>query len=147
MAGRERQDFGRGAFQSLSSINRNRRETSRDVAAGVRRRRLQSGFSPDGKQLGFVRVISAVVGEVYLVSVNGGEPKRLTFNGAGVSNAGLDSERARDRLCVPAWRQEPPVQEFRLKAAAAEWLAATGSKLITRPSLAMEAGWPGAEHE
>ena len=72
--------------QPLSSINRNRRETSRDVAAGVRRRRLQSGFSPDGKQLAFVRVISAVVGEVYLVSVNGGEPKRLTFNGAGVSN-------------------------------------------------------------
>ena len=26
-------------------------EKSRDVAAGVRRRRLQSGFSPDGKQL------------------------------------------------------------------------------------------------
>ena len=44
-------------------------------------------------------MISAVVGEVYLVSVNGGEPKRLTFNGAGVSNA-VDSERARDRFCV-----------------------------------------------
>ena len=43
-------------------------------------------FSPDGKQLAFVRVISAVVGEVYLVSTDGGEPKRLTFDGTGVSN-------------------------------------------------------------
>lgn len=43
-------------------------------------------FSPDGKWLAFVRVISAVVGEVYLVSVEGGEPKRLTFDGLGISN-------------------------------------------------------------
>jgi Tol biopolymer transport system component len=31
----------------------------------------------------FVRLISAVVGEVHLVSVEGGEPKRLTFDNAG----------------------------------------------------------------
>jgi Tol biopolymer transport system component/DNA-binding winged helix-turn-helix (wHTH) protein len=43
-------------------------------------------FSPDGKSLAFVRVISAVVGEVYLVSANGGEPKQLTFSGEGISN-------------------------------------------------------------
>jgi Tol biopolymer transport system component/DNA-binding winged helix-turn-helix (wHTH) protein len=42
-------------------------------------------FSPDGKTLAFVRVISAVVGEVYLVSTDGGEPRRLTFSGVGVS--------------------------------------------------------------
>src|SRR5215475_13598874 len=33
-------------------------------------------FSPDGQRLAFVRVISALVGEIHLVSVNGGEPKR-----------------------------------------------------------------------
>ena len=31
---------------NLFLLNRNRRETSRDVAAGVRRRRLQSAFRP-----------------------------------------------------------------------------------------------------
>jgi Tol biopolymer transport system component/DNA-binding winged helix-turn-helix (wHTH) protein len=40
-------------------------------------------FSPDGRQVAFVRLISAVVGEVHLVSVEGGEPKRLTFDNAG----------------------------------------------------------------
>jgi Tol biopolymer transport system component/DNA-binding winged helix-turn-helix (wHTH) protein len=43
-------------------------------------------FSPDGKSVAFVRVISAVVGEVYLVSADGGEPKPLTFSGEGISN-------------------------------------------------------------
>lgn len=43
-------------------------------------------FSPDGQHLAFVRVSSAVVGEVYLTSLQGGEPRRLTFEGAGVSN-------------------------------------------------------------
>ena len=43
-------------------------------------------FSPDGKELAFVRVISAVVGEVYVASTQGGAGKRLTFDGAGISN-------------------------------------------------------------
>jgi Tol biopolymer transport system component/DNA-binding winged helix-turn-helix (wHTH) protein len=43
-------------------------------------------FSPDGKSVAFVRVISAVVGEVYLVSADGGEPEQLTFSGEGISN-------------------------------------------------------------
>jgi Tol biopolymer transport system component/DNA-binding winged helix-turn-helix (wHTH) protein len=43
-------------------------------------------FSPDGKSLAFVRVISAVVGEVYIVSADGGQPKQLTFSGEGISN-------------------------------------------------------------
>ena len=43
-------------------------------------------FSPDGKQIAFVRLMSVVAGEIYLVSVEGGEPKRLTFSGEGISS-------------------------------------------------------------
>jgi len=35
-------------------------------------------FSPDGKSIAFLRTISAAVQDVYLVSVWGGEPRRLT---------------------------------------------------------------------
>jgi Tol biopolymer transport system component/DNA-binding winged helix-turn-helix (wHTH) protein len=40
-------------------------------------------FSPDGKTVAFFRFISDAVGDLYLVSVAGGEPKRLTFDDAG----------------------------------------------------------------
>jgi Tol biopolymer transport system component/DNA-binding winged helix-turn-helix (wHTH) protein len=43
-------------------------------------------FSPDGSQISFVRVFSAVVGEVFVVSLDGGEPVRLTHDGGGASN-------------------------------------------------------------
>jgi Tol biopolymer transport system component/DNA-binding winged helix-turn-helix (wHTH) protein len=36
-------------------------------------------FSPDGKTLAFVRVASLSLGDIYLLSVAGGEPRRLTF--------------------------------------------------------------------
>ncbi len=36
-------------------------------------------FSPDGNQLAIVRNESAVNGDIYLVSITGGEPKRLTY--------------------------------------------------------------------
>ena len=39
-------------------------------------------FSPDGKTVAFFRFISGLVGDLYLVSVAGGEPKRLTFDDA-----------------------------------------------------------------
>jgi Tol biopolymer transport system component/DNA-binding winged helix-turn-helix (wHTH) protein len=84
-------------------------------------------FSPDGKQLAFVRVISAVVGEVHLVSVNGGEPKRLTFDGAGVSNAAWTPN---GREIVFASRHGGKSRLFRVpvEGGGAEWLAATGSE-------------------
>jgi len=83
-------------------------------------------FSPDGKQLAFVRVISAAVGEVYLVSVNGGEPKRLTFDGAGISNLAWNPN---GREIVFASRHGGKSRLFRIpvEGGAPEWLAATGS--------------------
>jgi Tol biopolymer transport system component/DNA-binding winged helix-turn-helix (wHTH) protein len=83
-------------------------------------------FSPDGKQLAFVRVISAVVGEVYLVSLDGGEPKRLTFDGGGVSNLAWTPN---GREIVFASRRDGKNRLFRIpvEGGAPEWLAATGS--------------------
>jgi len=84
-------------------------------------------FSPDGKQLAFVRVISAVVGEVYLVSLSGGEPKRLTFDGAGASNLAWTPN---GREIVFASRHGGKSRLFRIPAegGSPEWLAATGSE-------------------
>jgi Tol biopolymer transport system component len=45
-------------------------------------------FSPDGKTLAFIRWSSGPTGDIYLVSVDGGEPRRLTFEDAWIS--GLD---------------------------------------------------------
>jgi WD40 repeat protein len=41
-------------------------------------------FSPDSKTLAFVRETSAFIGDIYLVPITGGEPKRLTFDGRDV---------------------------------------------------------------
>src|SRR5499426_421029 len=84
-------------------------------------------FSPDGKQLAFVRVISAVVGEVYLVSLNGGEPKRLTFDGAGANTLAWTPN---GREIVFSSRLGGKSRLFRIpvEGGGAEWLAATGSE-------------------
>src|SRR5262245_5236288 len=50
--------------------------------AGTRGDRFPA-FSADGKTVAFFRFISDAVGDLYLVSVAGGEPKRLTFDDAG----------------------------------------------------------------
>jgi Tol biopolymer transport system component len=86
-------------------------------------------FSPDGKQLAFVRVISAVVGEIYLAPVDagdGGEPKRLTFDGAGVSNLAWAPN---GREIVFSRRHSGKNRLFRIpvEGGAPEWIAATGS--------------------
>ncbi|NOT60263.1 MAG: hypothetical protein HOP19_08565, partial [Acidobacteria bacterium] len=43
-------------------------------------------FSPDGSQIAFVRLLSAAAGELFIVSVNDGEPRQLTHSGEGISN-------------------------------------------------------------
>ncbi len=83
-------------------------------------------FSPDGRWLAFVRVISAVVGEVYLVPLEGGEPKRLTFDGAGASNLAWAPS---GREIVFASRHGGKSRLFRIpvEGGTPEWLAASGS--------------------
>src|SRR5262245_20865751 len=84
-------------------------------------------FSLDGKRLVFVRVISALVGEIYLVSVNGGEPKRLTFDGAGVSNLAW-TPNGREIVFGSRLGGKNRLYRIPVEGGGAEWLAATGSE-------------------
>src|SRR5262245_29307428 len=84
-------------------------------------------FSPDGKRLAFVRVISALVGEIYLVSVNGGEPNRLTFDGAGVSNLAW-TPNGREIVFASRLGGKNRLYRIQVEGGGAEWLAATGSE-------------------
>jgi len=84
-------------------------------------------FSPDGKRLAFVRVISALVGDVYLLSVNGGEPKRLTFDGAGVSNLAW-TPNGREIVFGSRLGGKNRLYRIPVEGGGAEWLAATGSE-------------------
>jgi Tol biopolymer transport system component/DNA-binding winged helix-turn-helix (wHTH) protein len=84
-------------------------------------------FSPDGRQIAFVRVASAFLGEVYLVSIDGGEPKRLTFDAAGVNNL---IWTAGGNEIIFASRQAGKSRLFKIPATGGtpEWIAAGGNE-------------------
>ena len=42
-------------------------------------------FSPDSKTVAFIRQNSPITGDIYIVSTNGGEPRRITFDNARYS--------------------------------------------------------------
>ena len=42
-------------------------------------------FSPDGKMIAFNRDVSAETGDIYILSITGGEPKQLTFDNSMIS--------------------------------------------------------------
>jgi Tol biopolymer transport system component/DNA-binding winged helix-turn-helix (wHTH) protein len=83
-------------------------------------------FSPDGRQIAFVRVISAVVGEVYLVSATGGEPQRLTNDGAGASNLAW-TPNGRGLVFATRHSGKSRLLRLSLESSTQQWLAATGS--------------------
>jgi Tol biopolymer transport system component len=72
-------------------------------------------------------VISALVGEIYLVSVNGGEPKRLTFDGAGVSNLAW-TPNGREIVFASRLGGKNRLYRIPVEGGGVEWLAATGSE-------------------
>lgn len=84
-------------------------------------------FSPDGRQIAFVRVTGAFLGEIYLVSVEGGEPKRLTIDAAGVSNL---TWAAGGSEILFASRQAGKSRLFKIPATGGtpEWLAVGGNE-------------------
>src|SRR5262249_16995113 len=45
-------------------------------------------FSPDGKTLAFVRIHDVLVGDIFVVPIDAGEPKQLTFMGHETSIGG-----------------------------------------------------------
>lgn len=84
-------------------------------------------FSPDGKTLAFVRVISAVVGEVYLVSVDGGEPRQLTFSGEGISNLAWTPDGGEIVFCSRYGGKSNLLRIAVEGGARPQWLSASGS--------------------
>ncbi len=82
-------------------------------------------FSPDGKWIAFVRVISAVVGEVFLVSVDGGEPKRLTFDGTGASNLAW-TPNGREIVFSSRHSGKSRLLRIPVEGGTPQWVAATG---------------------
>ena len=52
-------------------------------------------FSPDGKMLAFVRVISASVGDIYLIPTSGGEARRLTLDNQCLNDLAWTSDGRR----------------------------------------------------
>lgn len=83
-------------------------------------------FSPDGKELAFVRVISAVVGEVYIVSTQGGAEKRLTFDGAGISNLAW-GPRGSEIIFSSRFGGKNRLLRVPVSGGKPEWLAAAGN--------------------
>jgi Tol biopolymer transport system component/DNA-binding winged helix-turn-helix (wHTH) protein len=83
-------------------------------------------FSPDGKSLAFVRVISAVVGEVYLVSADGGEPKQLTFSGEGISNLAWTPD-GREIVFCSRYGGKSNLLRIAVEGGSPQWLSASGS--------------------
>jgi Tol biopolymer transport system component/DNA-binding winged helix-turn-helix (wHTH) protein len=83
-------------------------------------------FSPDGTQVAFVRVFSAVVGEVYVVPVDGGEPERLTHDGGGASNLtwALDG---REIIFSTRYGGRTQLHRIPVDGGAPQWLAASGN--------------------
>jgi Tol biopolymer transport system component len=49
---------------------------------------LEPAFSPDGKSVAFLRQSSASIGDIFVVPVSGGEPRRLTFDNREVRGFG-----------------------------------------------------------
>jgi Tol biopolymer transport system component/DNA-binding winged helix-turn-helix (wHTH) protein len=83
-------------------------------------------FSPDGTQIAFVRVFSAVVGEIFLVAIDGGEPKRLTYEESGASNLTWVPNGSE---IIFSTRHGGRTQLHRVSLAggAPQWLAASGN--------------------
>jgi Tol biopolymer transport system component/DNA-binding winged helix-turn-helix (wHTH) protein len=85
-------------------------------------------FSPDGRTLAFVRSLAGGVDDVYTVPVEGGEPRRLTFDNAGVE--GVEWSPDAGSLAFSSSRAGLySLWKVPAKGGAVSWLAGGGSKL------------------
>ncbi len=86
-------------------------------------------FSPDGKTIAFVRVISAVVGEVQLIPVTGGPPQQLTFDGAGASNLTWVLEGS-EIVFSSRYAGKSRLMRLPVNGGSPQWLAASGNEAL-----------------
>lgn len=86
-------------------------------------------FSPDGKQVAFVRLMSVVAGEIYLLSVDGGEPKRLTFSGEGISSLAWTPD-GREIVYSSRYGGRTRLLRVSVEGGTPQWIAASGQDAL-----------------
>lgn len=91
---------------------------------------LSPAFSPDGKMVAFVRSTSAVVEDLFVVSVNGGQPKRLTFDNTKVTTLAWTPDGLE---IVLSSRRDGVDKLWRMNAQGGplEWIAASGTNVLS----------------
>ncbi len=86
-------------------------------------------FSPGGKQVAFVRLMSVVAGEIYLLSVEGGEPKRLTFSGEGISSLAWTPD-GREIIFSSRYGGKNRLLRVSVEGGTPQWIAAAGNDAL-----------------
>jgi len=83
-------------------------------------------FSPDGKSIAFVRANSVAVGEVWVVSTDGGEPKEMTFDAAGASSLAW-TPSGREIVFSSRYLGKNRLFRIPVEGGNPQWLAACGN--------------------
>ncbi|HKX30585.1 MAG TPA: DUF5050 domain-containing protein, partial [Blastocatellia bacterium] len=83
-------------------------------------------FSPDGKSVAFVRVSGAGVGDIYLVPVDGGEPRRITFDGTDISSMAW-TPGGRELIFAVRHGERSRLFRIPVEGGTPTWVAASGS--------------------
>lgn len=98
---------------------------------------LDPAFSPDGQHVAFMRSVVDRVQDLYVVSVTGGTPQRLTHDHAAVT--GLDWT-ANGRSIIFASDRDGTSKLWRVSEAggAPEWVATAGGGELQQPSIARQ---------
>ncbi|MCY7348046.1 MAG: winged helix-turn-helix domain-containing protein [Pyrinomonadaceae bacterium] len=92
-------------------------------------------FSPDGQMIAFVRNFGAIVQELFVVDIGGGEPRRLTFDKTWIGGAAWSADGA--SIVIASRRQinsQTNLWQISLKNDAPQFIAA-GGKNSGKPAI------------
>jgi Tol biopolymer transport system component/DNA-binding winged helix-turn-helix (wHTH) protein len=98
---------------------------------------ITPAFSPDGRQVAFVRSISGGIGDVFITSMDGGDTKRVTADNADV--LGVDWEPDGRHLVFSSDRSGG-ISLWRVPVGGGEPLLIAGGAKVKHPSVARRAG-------
>ena len=86
-------------------------------------------FAPDGRSLAFVRASGAGVGDIYLVSVGGGDPKRVTFDGQNIGSL-VWAPDGQELVFSVRQGEGGRLFRIRIKGGTPQWMEACGGDAI-----------------
>ncbi|HYE75316.1 MAG TPA: hypothetical protein VEF04_18375, partial [Blastocatellia bacterium] len=91
---------------------------------------LSPAFSPDGQTVAFVRSASAVVEDLFVIPVSGGQPKRLTFDNTKLSTLAWTPN---GREIVISSQRDGVDKLWRISAEGGPltWIAGSGTQVIS----------------